>query len=129
MRQKAFPSILLPELAPVECCLGPFDAPAGSFPGPPGPHASPPGPRSANAAHFPMWTTDRPHLSTVIKNHKKAFLQQRSRSLSFLTCLGRIRGPGCFRFVDLWQILDLKHKIETRFLFSSTKRENKHRDC
>lgn len=32
-----------------------------------------------------------------------------------------------FRFVDFWQILDLKHKIETRFLFS--KRRNKWHDC
>lgn len=49
--------------------------------------------------------------------------------LEFLNLFGKETGPGCFRFVDLWQILDLKHKIETRFLFSSTKRENKHCDC
>lgn len=44
--------------------------------------------------------------------------------LEILNPFGKDTGTRvCFRLVDLWQILDLKHKIETRFLFCSITRK------
>lgn len=108
MLQRAFPSILLPELAPVECCPRPFGTPACSFPGLLGclwwvslpgrsqdPQASvlllwaPAGP---TPAHLPTWTAKHPHLATVIKNHKKAFSPTKVMELEFLDLFGKDTG-------------------------------------
>lgn len=75
---------LAPQPAPSPACWASLmGEPPRPFPGPSGLCTSPPGPCSANPAHLAVWTANHPHLATVIKNHKKAFLQQRSWSLSF----------------------------------------------
>lgn len=107
MLQRAFPSILLPEPAPVERCLRPFGAPACSFPGLlgslgwgslPGPSQDPQAsmlPRRAPAvptsAHLPAWTANHPRLATVIKNHKKAS-STKVMELEFLDSFGEGTG-------------------------------------